>query len=165
MNASSISVYPEIDGEFSESSYVKPSINSDAPYGLSKLISENLFDYFLAEMDTKVTHLRIAQVYGEGMRKDRIIPTLEKQFATEGKMTLWGNGERETNFIHIDVLTELLEFFITENHEGGIFNVGHEQLDLVQIARKIALKKGNFSPTIDLVEKGRKASLYSIPQS
>lgn len=49
INISSMAVYPNIEGTFSETSQVQMSLNSDCIYGLSKFCSENLFDFFLTE--------------------------------------------------------------------------------------------------------------------
>ena len=116
INASSTAVYPEISGTFDEESLIKPSVNSDALYGLSKFVAENLIQYNLKSRNTQCIHLRIGQVYGDQMPDDRIIPVLRRELQKNSRMTLFGNGKRIIPFVNISAslifsLTIVFSFF------------------------------------------------------
>lgn len=155
INFSSSSVYPNIDGSFSETSELNPSKNSDCFYGISKLNSELIFDYFLNNSSIKTLHLRIAMIYGKGMNETRLIPVLENELAKTNTLTLYANGERYINQIHIDKLCGYVELFLL-NREHGVFNVGDEFISTKEIAENILKQKGNKSSKIVLKQEGNK---------
>lgn len=146
INFSSIAVYPNIDGTFSEESQIKMSGNSECIYGLAKFCSENMFDFILNDQ-LCISHLRVAQVYGNGMRSDRIISILIQELKEKNTVTVYGNGERESNFINIKKLINILGYFI--NYDiNGIYNIGDEPLSYLQLADKIVKEYGNHHSAI-----------------
>ena len=155
INLSSMSVYPYKDGVFSEESICAPYENEDFLYGLSKLNSEMIFSFFLRKQNCQLINLRVAQVYGEGMRKDRIIPVMLKELADKNEIKVFGNGERTTNFIHISDLIKVINFFLQSSYHGNI-NVGKENVSLLEIANKLIKMKGNKQSKIILIEEGKK---------
>ena len=157
INASSTAVYPNVTGSFNEKSIVKPSVNSDSLYGLSKFVTENLIDIHLIRLGSVCVHLRICQVYGERMSEDRIIPVLRKELQSNGTMTLWGNGEREIPLIEVGVLTGIVENFIDHSCEGGIYNIVGKHLSLLEIAKEIALQEKIPNHKIILLPKGNQS--------
>ena len=128
INASSTAVYPEVTGSFDEKSMVMPSVNSDSLYGLSKLVTENLIDIHLIRLGTVCVHLRICQVYGEKMNEARIIPVLRKELRSKGTMTLRGNGEREIPFIEVGELVRIIDRFVENICESGIYNIAGKNI-------------------------------------
>jgi nucleoside-diphosphate-sugar epimerase len=104
INLSSIAVYPNKDGNYKETSEIRPSVNSEGLYGLSKFVGENILDLLCKKCN--ILNLRLAQVYGEGMRSDRIFEIMKKQLEDRNVISIYGNGERTSGFIHIDSLVE-----------------------------------------------------------
>ena len=156
---SSTAVYPNIDGVFTEASEVRPSANTDCIYGLSKYCSEILIDFLLRNHDIKVCHLRVSQVYGDGMRNDRIIPVMLKELKDTNRITLYGNGERVSNFIEINKLVSIIDLFINKNAEG-IYNVGDENISYYDLAKKLIANYGDKSSTIKKNNEGRKEKFF-----
>jgi len=154
---SSIAVYPNKEGFYNEESKVQPSENADALYGLSKVNAENLFDFLLKTTCSTISHLRVAHVYGDGMRKDRTYAIMKNEMLNDNKITVWGMGERVMNFIQIDKLAELVEIFCLENW-NGIFNVGDKNYTFKELVEKIA-KDAGLNPEIILVDKGLKTKV------
>ena len=138
-----------------------PSSNSDAIYGLSKFVTENLIDINLRHLDIHSAHLRISQIYGKGMREDRLIPVLRRELKADGKMTLWGNGEREIPLIHISRLLEIIEIFIIKSC-SGVYNIASEQFNLIEIANLIAKEEGLLEPEIILIPNGSRARFILV---
>lgn len=157
INASSTAIYPNITGSFSETSMAMPSVNSDSWYGLSKFVTENLIDIRLFGLGVVCVHLRICQVYGEGMGESRIIPVLREELRSSGVMTLWGNGEREIPFIDVEKLLGIVMKFVENDCSSGVFNVVGEHLSLIQLADRIALQQKIENPKIILLSKGNKS--------
>ncbi len=141
INISSMSVYPNVDGEYTEESMIDPSKNSDCLYGLSKFSMEVLFDFFLKNENIMITHLRVAMLDGEGLRSDRLMAVLEREMYETKSIKIFGNGERVINFISVKRASEIIMLFVLGNYKG-VFNIGDECMSLESIAKRIAsLKK------------------------
>jgi len=153
INLSSMAVYPNIDGIFSEDSPIKTSLNSDCFYGLSKFCSENVFDFMLRKDNIIISHLRISQVYGDGMRDDRVIPIMLKELKEKNTITLYGNGERESCFIEISKLVKYIDFFI-KTDVRGVYNIGDENKKYLELARTLIEKNGDENSELLVVSSG-----------
>ncbi len=156
INFSSMSVYPDKDGVYNESSVVDPSENSDSLYGLSKLYTENILDNALKGKDIVITHLRVAQVYGEGMRQDRIMPVMIQELKKNNTITVFGNGERTSNFIKVDKLVRLVDVFIKRDLPG-VCNVGEENISYLELAKKLIGEYGDERSRIVQDPKGSRS--------
>ena len=127
IHASSTSVYPEVSGKFDENSMIKPSANTDAPYGLSKFVAENLIDLNFKSDNIQCIHLRIGHIYGKGMPATGIIPTLTKELKLNFRMTLFGSGKRIIPFVKISFLINSIISFIENDvkfPESNIDDIG-----------------------------------------
>jgi len=164
INASSTAVYPEISGTFDEESLIKPSVNSDALYGLSKFVAENLMDASLHSTSTQCIHLRIGQVYGDQMPEDRIIPVLRKELQLDSRMTLFGSGERIIPFVNISFLINVIIKFIENETKSGVYNVVSENSSLIDIAHRVAHEEGVTDPLIVLVPEGKTSKFRVIAE-
>ena len=156
---SSMAVYPQQNGLFGESSPVRPSKNGDCCYGLSKFCSENVLDFLLRKHNMTITHLRISQVYGPGMREDRIIPVMLRELRQKNTITIFGNGERIVNFIHVEKLLPIVDFFI-QRDLPGIFNVGDEEYSILQLAQKLIRQNGNKNSRIVKESRGSRIKFH-----
>lgn len=155
INLSSFAVYPNIDGDFSETSQISVGHSPEGLYALSKICSENIFDFYLSKLMC-VSHLRLSQVFGEGMRDDRIYSIFLKELKDTNKITVWGNGERISNFISIAKLLSVFQVFI-ENKVPGVINIGEYNVSYKDIAQIIIDEFGNKNSEIILVHSGNKA--------
>ena len=153
INFSSIAVYPNQDGEHFEHSLIRPSINAEGLYGLSKFCGENLLDLFHKETNTQIVHCRVAQTYGQGMREDRIFKIMQKELEETNVITIQGNGERVSGFIKIDFLVKCIDLFIQKQTEG-VYNIGEENLTYRTLAQNIINQYGNNSSHIKVVPYG-----------
>jgi UDP-glucose 4-epimerase len=159
INFSTMAVYPNIDGIYSENSKIWCADNSDCLYGLSKFCTENIFSFMLKKLDIQIVHLRLGQVYGDGMRDDRIMPIMQKELKETNIITVHGNGERVSNFISIQKLLEIINLFLEKDTEG-IYNIGDEQISYLEIANKIIEKNGNDLSCVMVKEQGSKSKYY-----
>jgi nucleoside-diphosphate-sugar epimerase len=159
INLSSMAVYPNIDGVFNEQSLVNPSANTDCVYGLSKFCSEIIFEYYLGKENIQVANLRLAQVYGKGMRNDRIISVMKKELAENNTISVYGNGERISNFIKVEKFAGIVKKIINEDIYG-VYNVGDENMSYYHLAETIIKKHGNEHSQIKKINKGSKAKFF-----
>lgn len=153
INFSSMAVYPNKDGLFNENSTIQPSLNSDCFYGLAKFCSENIMDFMLAGKNIIISHLRVSQVFGEGMGQDRLMPGMLRELKNKNTVTVFGGGRRISNFIHIAKLAEIVSFFIYNDYKG-IYNVGAENLSYEKVAERIIKEYGNHKSRIIKEKKG-----------
>lgn len=159
INFSSIAVYPNIDGEYDEESMIKPSINGDALYGLSKFCGENMLDHLLKNMQICISHLRISQVFSDDLRDDRLYKMMKYELSKTNCISVYGNGERVSNFIHKDILIEKVLVFV-ENDFEGIFNIGDKNLTYKEFAEYVIREFGDNNSKITLNQNGAKSKLY-----
>ena len=156
INFSSMAVYPNIDGIFDEKSQIKMSENTDCMYGLAKFCTENMFDFFLKGEKISVLHLRVAQVYGEGMYQDRIIPVMRKELKEKKTITIFGNGERTSDFIDVNKLIKIVGYLIDLPDVCGVYNVSGENLSYLQLAERIIEEKKCSNAIIIKKSEGQK---------
>jgi len=147
INFSTMSVYPNVTGLFSEMSLPMPQKNPDCLYGLSKYASEIVLDFLLRNEDIRIVHLRVGQVYGNGMRWDRIIPVMRKELEEKNTITVYGNGERQSCFIEVGNLVKTVDHLMQREVEG-VFNVGDDNMSYFNLAEKIIEKYGNNGSVI-----------------
>ncbi len=159
INFSTMAVYPNVDGIYSEHSRIWCADNSDCLYGLSKFCAENMFSFILKKLNIKIVHLRLGQVYGDGMRSDRIMSVMQAELAKTKRITVFGNGERVSNFISVQKLLEIIDLFLDRDTEG-IFNVGDEQISYLEIANRIIERNGNDPSCVICKEEGSKSKFY-----
>ena len=158
INLSTIGVYPNETGVYNELSLIKPSANSECLYSLSKFCSEELLNFLLKE--TEVINLRLAQTYGTNMRSDRIYSEFLKELTDYNQITVWGNGERVSNFISIEYLIEIIIQIINKNLPPGTYNLGNKNINYYELAQLIISIYGNNSSKIITIEKGIKSKVF-----
>jgi nucleoside-diphosphate-sugar epimerase len=146
INVSSMAVYPQADGDFTENALPDPSQNADCLYGLSKLNGEIIINNLLKNSQALISHLRLAIVYGEGMGESRIIPIMEKELREKNTITVFGDGERLLNLIEVNKAAEIIVRFVESDHPG-IYNVGDELISTGDLAVRISENRA------DLVKK------------
>ena len=153
INISTIGVYPNISGTYNEQSAIEPSRNHECLYSLSKVCSEELFKFYLQET-TQVVNLRLGQVYGPGMRDDRIFSIMKDELQRENKITVFGNGERISNFVSIEYCVNKIDEIIHKDEFQGTFNLGEKNLSYADLAEMIIKEYGNSSSKIILNGNG-----------
>jgi len=156
LNFSSLAVYPNKDGLYTEDSPVDPSPNTECLYGLAKFNSEVLFNRFLGDR-LNVVNFRMCQVYGPDMQEDRLVGMFRKELREKNTITVFGNGDRISNFIHIEDVAQAV-CRVLENPIPGIFNLGcHKNVSYLDLAEKIVQEHGDKDSRVLLRENGQKA--------
>lgn len=159
INFSSMAVYPNIDGEYTETSLINPSLNGDALYGLSKVCGENILNFSLRNTAIKLIHLRIGQVYSEEMADNRLYKVMIKELEEKNQISVYGNGERISNFIHLNTLLDNIIFFINVQWDNTIeiYNIGENNYSYYEFAQMVISKYGNEESIIVRNQAGAKS--------
>ncbi|RJR38290.1 MAG: NAD(P)-dependent oxidoreductase [Desulfobacteraceae bacterium] len=158
VNFSSLAVYPNETGLYDENSKVDMSGNTECLYGLSKFNSEILFRYLLRSA-MKVVNLRVTQVFGPGMQEDRLLGILLKELREENRITLFGNGERVSNFLYVGDLVQAV-LAVLRKPLAGTYNLGNEKnRSYLDLARDVLAAVGREDSRIVLQEKGIRAKV------
>ena len=155
IHVSSIALYPNLDGTYAEDSLVDPSVNGDGLYGLSKYNAEVLINFYLGRLMT-VTHLRPSQIYGPGMRHDRIFPSMIRELKEKNTITVFGMGQRISNFVHVEDVVAAIDR-VLRKPQAGVYNVGGlRHWTLEQWAGKMIKEYGKPDSKIIKVPQGSK---------
>lgn len=90
---SSVSIYDSNCSLINEKTINNPTTD----YAVSKFWAENLVS---RRLNTVIC--RLSSLYGKGMKENTIIPNYINQALRNDVIEVWGKGEREQNYIHID---------------------------------------------------------------
>ena len=123
---------------------------------IAKFCSENMFEYFL-KSECYVINLRLAQIYGEGMRSDRIISIMKESLLENNVVEVYGDGKRTSNFISIEKVCRIIAGLLEIQGVKGTYNIGEENITYLKLAQKIVDKYGNSNTQICLREKGSRS--------
>lgn len=96
--ASSVSVYGQWSRVRNEQS---PYLDVDS-YGCSKLWAEGML-----KLHHSYAILRISSMYGPGMKLNTFLPLIIKSAVVDKHITLYGDGTRSQNYIHVTDVVEL----------------------------------------------------------
>jgi nucleoside-diphosphate-sugar epimerase len=152
LHASTMGVYPNRTGSYPEDAATNSVDSAEGLYGLSKITGEQLMDLLLKGSGIKTVHLRFGQIYGPGMRSDRVMKIMERELVESGHITLFGAGERESNFIAVEHAVAALIRFLDSG--SGVFNIGQRQATYRDIAMEIARRHDCDAEVLVPVEHG-----------
>ncbi len=77
--------------------YLHSAFNNPGLYAISKISGE-----FIASAHDKYVVLRLTYLYGKGLDNNSFIPKLIANSQEKGVITLFGNGTREQDYLHVD---------------------------------------------------------------
>lgn len=153
INFSTLGVYPNRSATFDEESIIDMADNTECLYGLAKFNSEILFTYYLKNR-TKLINLRLTQVYGPGMQEDRLIGMMKKELKDKNTITVFGDGQRVSNFVHVDDVVHGVKLIIKDPIPGTYIFGDQVNYTYRKIAENLLEKYGNAESTIVSMEKG-----------
>ena len=139
---SSIAVYGENSGNLSkESDQPKPQ----STYGLVKLITEKLYDYYSQLYGINVTVLRLSTLYGP-FKKTGYFSQLLQSIKTGEQLIAYNNGMQKRDILFVDDAAKGIIQAI-KNHENGyvVYNIssGRQYVikELIRLIENISNKK------------------------
>lgn len=158
--ASSIGVYSEADNmPYLENTITNPS----TIYGLSKLIGEQLVNYYCMKNSIKSTVLRFSQCYGIGEKDTPVLMKFIKQ-ANEKQKIIAQDNEFYLDEIYIkDVIDAIL--LVVNKETEGTFNIGggkaYSILEMAETVNLIFNNEKNIEVTSG-VKKYNQSNFLSI---
>lgn len=141
---SSAAVYGDHgDIDFEEASTLRPI----SPYGVHKLIAEQLCESYSRFFDLKVSIVRLFSVYGRGLRKQLLWDALNK--FSDGKVTFFGTGDELRDWIHVDDAARLLvSAGLVDQSPFEIYNGGHSHATTRQVLTWLAEAYAEVGPPL-----------------
>ena len=131
---SSVSVYNVQEDTITEQSS-KGALNE---YGVSKLWSEKI----VAGTDNFAI-LRFSSVFGAGMNMDTILPQYAKQALEQKEITVYGEGKRLQNYLHVQDAAGYLWAAANSRENGEFLACAPESISNLDLARLIAEEAGS----------------------
>ena len=105
------------NGEITEDSPMRPL----TPYGSSKAAAEVLSNAYSSSYGVAATHLRLTNVYGEGMsKKDSIVPRLMRTAIGLSKFSIYGDGEQYRDYVYVKDVARAFIVLATKAHQGPV---------------------------------------------
>jgi len=129
--ASSISIYGNHTNNIDEVS----AFNNPEIYGLSKLSGE-----FIIKSSKKYRIVRFSSLYGKGMFKETFLPRIIKDAKLKEEITLFGDGLRMQNYIHVDDAADFCIYSVKNPQNGsylGVYNKSYSNIEVAQIVQNI----------------------------
>ncbi|NNN19038.1 MAG: NAD-dependent epimerase/dehydratase family protein [Acidimicrobiaceae bacterium] len=104
-------------GKITETAPLRPL----TPYGSTKAAAEVLANAYSACYGIKSTHLRLTNVYGEGMaKKDSIVPRLMRTALGLSTFSIYGDGEQFRDYVYVkDVAKAFIQLAGTD-YQGPV---------------------------------------------
>ena len=109
-----------------------------SPYGLHKMMCEDLCKYYREVNGQNVTVVRIFSAYGEGLRK-QILWDMYNKFKNNGFIELFGTGNETRDFINIKDLVQALDLIIKDKKADFVYTVANgEEISIKTLALEFA---------------------------
>ena len=129
------------------------SLKPITTYNKVKMITERVILSYKNYLNIIILRPATVCGYSPRMRLDLTVNMLTFQALKNKKITVFGGKQKRPN-IHIDDLIEAYIFFLKKNIKSNIFNIGFENLSIINIAKKISniikskiiLKKNSNDP-------------------
>lgn len=127
---------------------------TEDPYGVIKLVTEKIYEYYSRTFGLDITILRLSHVYGPD-KKVGIISDLLNSVNKNKSYTLFNNGRQLRDFLYIDdALDGIMQAVKLPQKGFTIFNISsgtrHSTKDLVRVIENVSNKKMkiNLNPVI-----------------
>lgn len=95
-----------------------------APYGASKLAAEGYCLAYHGSWQLSTAVLRFANVYGPfSAHKNSVVARFFKDMASDGEITVDGDGGQTRDFIHVDDLCRAVVLALQSDVSGDVFQI------------------------------------------
>ena len=138
---SSVSVYGDKKNfmNYDENSNVNP----DNDYGIAKVISENILEYYKKILYYDLLIIRIPKVFGKFDYNNNYGPSsFLNNIKLNKKLKLWGKGEERKHFLYIKDLIDILHLLIIKNSKGKFIVAPDKGISFFMLA-ELCIKKCN----------------------
>lgn len=162
---STVDIYGLLPGGVRISEELLPNPNDY--YAISKLTSEYLLKRALSKSGIPLTIFRLTGVYGPGDEGKSTIYALVQSARTRGKITIFGDGSNQRDFIYVDDLSKVIMEAIRQKSQETVNIAVGKSLAIKDIAALIAAGfKGRctleFKPSPSPSEERIKDMVYDV---
>ena len=123
--ASSCAVYPL---NYKKKLKETMSSSGSTPYSISKVVSENLINFYFDNSKINYSNLRFFNIYGAGQKSESdyaaVIPSFLKKFRNNENLDIFGNGNQTRDFISVNDVVRYYEIFLRSSKLNGTYNIG-----------------------------------------
>tara|TARA_Y100001968_G_scaffold23931_1_gene18774 strand:+ start:1317 stop:2165 length:849 start_codon:yes stop_codon:yes gene_type:complete len=133
-------------------------LSANNPYGLSKLLSENISHFYNNCMGTNVIILRVFNLYGPGQPEHFLISQIISQLLNENKITVQSLIPKR-DYLYIDDLSDAIIKALTYKGHQKIFNIGQGESHSVKEIIDIIKKAMNSNAIVINKNKSRKMEI------
>ena len=113
-------------------------LTANNPYGLSKLMAEQMCGFYARHYQVPVTIFRPFNVYGPGQREDFLVPFIIRQIQ-EGREVRVKDLRPKRDYVHVSDVVEVIARCLHSGDASGVFNIGsgisHSVGELIAIAQ------------------------------
>lgn len=145
------------------------NVNVNDPYGLTKLVGENLMRNYWRIYGLPTTSLRFFNVYGPGQNPSPygfVVGIFIRQALQSETMTIYGDGTQTRDFIYVDDNIEAgVRALLMPATNGQTINVGSgRQTTVLELAERISRLAGR-DPQIAFVPEREVEVRYRCPDT
>ena len=155
--ASSACVYPSYLQEETGSSYllkeedadpfVRDKAFADLEYGWAKFMAEMALKAYHRQYGMKTSSLRIFTAYGPRENETHaIIALIAKAFIRMDPYVIWGNGEQDRNFTHVEDIVDAMILAAEKIEDGSPVNAGREDRITINQAAELIFSIVGWRP-------------------
>lgn len=159
VSISSIEVYGDAVS-INENSNLDPQ----NPYATSKAAADIICDTYFKMYKTPVVILRLVNQYGPKQNPDKLIPKLIKNVIEKKPMEIFGDGKKYKCWAYVfDTIETIWQAGMRAGIDGQVYNLGGEEVSVIQIAQIISNNMKQLNPKIEFVEdKVDRISVHSF---
>lgn len=95
-----------------------------SPYGLHKMMCEDICSYFANNHGLDVRIARIFSAYGTGLRK-QIFWDMFRKYSDTGRLDMFGTGGESRDFINIEDLKEAIYLMAVKDYDHRVINIAN----------------------------------------
>jgi len=106
-------------------------------YNKTKMVAERVLLSYQDDMVVQIIRPATVCGYSPRMRLDVSVNLLTMQALAKGKITVFGGQQTRPN-VHIDDITDVYLHLIDHPEFTGIYNVGFENISILEIAQRVA---------------------------
>jgi len=113
-------------------------LNPISPYGLHKMMCEDLCKYYREIKGQNISVIRIFSAYGEGLKK-QILWDMYNKYKNNGCIELFGTGNETRDFIYIKDLVQALHLVVSQKNSDFIYNLANgEGITIKELSQEYA---------------------------
>lgn len=126
-----------------------------SPYGLHKLMCEQLCSYYNRLYGFRIRSVRVFSAYGNGLNK-QILWDMYQKYTKDGQIALFGTGDETRDFIHVSDIMRAVSLIIDDTGSEEVFNVANgEEISIRRLAETYAKKLGEDVGIVSFNGRGK----------